>query len=207
MEYDWGPFYLVPSEAIPVYSGGVVLRDEFDEELLRKQIDERGFPPNIVRVTNAWFYRKKGSATWTRLEESSDIRGNFPVRWETTLLEDGQYEIIGFMQAFLGFEKRVEVTLGNGEFGKCGYKPVTARKRGNKRLIADQKVVEVTVENHPGLSAAGEAVEVSAARTPDRWAYMMVNLRLSPSRGAPSGLLNTKRDQVDIKQAPTESRG
>ena len=38
MLYDWGPHYLVPSKALLNYSGCVLLREEFDEELLRKQI-------------------------------------------------------------------------------------------------------------------------------------------------------------------------
>jgi hypothetical protein len=188
MDYDWGPFYLVPSKVIAAYSGAVVLRDEYDEELLYKQVEERGFPRNLLRVTNAWFYRKKGTGDWTRIEESSDIRGNFPVRWDTTQVEDGQYEIIGFMQAFLGLDKWTEVTLGGGGFEKSGYRPVRVKRRVEKRLIAEQKTVEVTVENHPGLSTPPESARATGEGLPDKWSY------LAPPRAcrnAPTRFLHT----------------
>src|SRR5512137_965339 len=111
MAYNWGPHYIVPSKAILNYSGCVLLREEFDEELLRKQLDERRLSGSIVRMSNSWFYRKKNSETWTKIGESNDILGNFPIRWDTTYLEDGQYEIIGFMQAFIDSVKFDEVTL------------------------------------------------------------------------------------------------
>ena len=98
--YDWGPYYLVPSKALKIYSGCVLLRDSFDRELLRKHLEAREFSGRIVKVTTFWFYRKKSSEIWTKIGESCDISRNFPVKWDTTLLENGQYVIIGFMQAF-----------------------------------------------------------------------------------------------------------
>ena len=146
MLYDWGPHYIVPSKALLNYSGCVLLREEFDEELLHKQIDERGLSGNIVRISNSWFYRKKYSEIWTKIGESNDIRRNFPVRWDTTYLENGQYEIIGFMQAFVDSVKLDVVTLANGEYEKW-YKPVSVKKHLEKRVIGEQNIVEVTVEN------------------------------------------------------------
>jgi hypothetical protein len=148
--YDWGPYYLVPSKAIQNYSGCVLLRTSFDRELLRKYLDGRGFSGSVVSVTNFWFYRKKSSLIWTKIGESYDIARNFPVKWDTTQIENGQYEIIGFMQAFVTNDhliKRKLVTLGNGEYNKFGYMPVFVKKRLNKRVIAEQKIVEVAVEN------------------------------------------------------------
>ena len=146
MLYNWGPHYIVPTEVIKTYSGNVLLREEFDEELLRKQIDERGLSGSIVRMSNSWFYRKKNSEMWSKIGESSEIRKNFPVRWDTTHLENGQYEIIGFMQAFVDSVKADEVTLANGEYEKW-YKPISVKKHLEKRVIGEQNTVEVTVEN------------------------------------------------------------
>lgn len=146
MLYNWGPHYIVPSKALLNYSGCVLLREEFDEELLRKQIGERRLSGRIVRISNSWFYRKKNSEIWTKIGESNDIRRNFPTRWDTTYLENGQYEIIGFMQAFVDSVKLEEVTLANGEYEKW-YKPVSVKKHLEKRVIGELNIVEVTVEN------------------------------------------------------------
>ncbi|MFC2048345.1 hypothetical protein ACFLSK_02810 [Chloroflexota bacterium] len=146
MSYNWGPHYIVPTEIIKTYSGSVLLREEYNEDLLRKQLDERGLSRSIARMSNFWFYRKKNSETWTKIGESNDILGNFRVRWDTTNLENGQYEIIGFMQAFVNSVKLDEVTLANGEFEKW-YKPISVKKHFEKRVIGEQNIVEVTVEN------------------------------------------------------------
>ena len=150
MQYDWGPHYLVPSKVILNYSGCVLLREEFDEELLRKQLDERGLS-GIVRMSNMWFYRKKNSERWTKIGESNDILRNFAVRWDTTHLENGQYEIIGFMQAFVDSVKWDRVGLANGEYEKW-YKPFFINKHLKKRIIGEQNVVEITIDNCPSSS-------------------------------------------------------
>ena len=146
MLYNWGPHYIVPSKAPLKYNGCVLLREEFDEEVLRRQIDERRLSGSIMRISNAWFYRKKNSEIWTKIGESNDIRRNFATRWNTTYLENGQYEIIGFMQAFVDSVKLDEVTLANGEYEQW-YKPISVKKRLKKRIIGEQNTVEVTVEN------------------------------------------------------------
>jgi hypothetical protein len=146
IQYDWGPHYLVPSKALLNYSGCVLLREEFDEELLRKQMDERGLSGSIARVRNLWFYRKKYSETWTKIGESNDILGNFSVRWDTTCLENGQYEIVGFMLAIVDSVKCDEITLANGQYEKW-YKPIFVKKHLEKWIIGEQNIVEVTVEN------------------------------------------------------------
>ena len=146
MLYNWGPHYIVPTAVIKTYSGSVLLREEFDEELLRKQIDDRGLSGSIVGMSNSWFYRKKNSEIWTKIGESNDLRRNFPVRWDTTYLENGQYEIIGFMQAFVDSVKLYKVTLATGEYDKW-YKPIYVKKHLEKRIIGEQNIVEVTVEN------------------------------------------------------------
>jgi hypothetical protein len=122
MSYDWGPHYVVPSEVLKTYSGSVQLREKLDEELLSKELDALGLPQQVARIVNPWYYRKKGTGTWIKAGESDDKSENFPVPWDTTKLENGQYEILGLMHVIV--------------------------KRGeDEATIARQNVVEVTVEN------------------------------------------------------------
>lgn len=122
MSYNWGPRYIVPSNVIKSYSGAVQLREELDEDLLNKELEELGITGPIVRVVNPWYYRKKEDDTWIKIGESTDKKQNFPVRWDTTDLENGQYEILGLMHVFI-------------------------RKNGGEKAIARENVVELTVEN------------------------------------------------------------
>ena len=117
-----GPHYIVPSEILKTYSGAVRLREQFDEDLLHKELEELGLSGPIVRVTNPWYYRRKNTDTWIKIGESEDRQENFPVRWDTTKLENGQYEVLGLMHVFV-------------------------RKDGEEKAIARENIVEVTVEN------------------------------------------------------------
>ena len=122
MSYNWGPHYIVPSEVLKKYSGNVLLREDFDEDLLRKELEESGLKGPIVRVTNPWYYRKKNTDTWIKIGESNDRHENFPVRWDTTNLENGQYDVLGLMHAFV-------------------------KKGSEEKAIARENIIEVTVEN------------------------------------------------------------
>ena len=122
MSYNWGPRYIVPSEVLKKYSGNVLLREELDEDLLRKELEELGLFGPIVRIANPWYYRQKNTESWIKLGESEDKQENFPVRWDTTSLENGQYEVMGLMHVFV-------------------------KKDGGETAIARENVVEVTVEN------------------------------------------------------------
>ena len=122
MSYNWGPRYIVPSEVLKKYSGSVLLREEFDEDLLHKELERLGLTGSVVRVTNPWYYRKKNTQTWIKIGESEDMQKNFPVRWDTTSLQNGQYEVMGLMHVFV-------------------------KKDGKQEAIARENVVEVTVEN------------------------------------------------------------
>jgi hypothetical protein len=122
MPYDWGPHYLIPSRALKKYSGSLRLREEYDEDLLRKELEELGLSESVIRVTNPWYYRKKNTDTWIKIGESEDRRENFAVQWDTSSLENGQYEVLGLMHVFV--------------------------KEGDElKAIARQNIVEVTVEN------------------------------------------------------------
>ncbi len=122
MPYDWGPNYIVPSGVLKTYSGAVQLREEFDEDLLNKELEELNFEGPVLRVVNPWYFRKKGTDTWILIGESMDKQNYFPVRWDTIGLEEGQYEVMGLMHVYVN---------DNGE----------------ETAIARQNIVEVTVQN------------------------------------------------------------
>jgi hypothetical protein len=122
MAINWGPHFIVPSEAAKRFSGIVVLRENLDETLLRKEMDSMGFSGAIVKISNPWYFRKKATETWIKVGESEDRSEDFPVKWNTAKLENGQYEILGLMHVFV--------------------------KKGNEEtVIARQSVVEVAVQN------------------------------------------------------------
>ena len=122
MPYNWGPHYLVPSEVMKSYSGAVQLRENLDEELLSKELEEMNLTGSIIRIVNPWYFRKKDTDTWIKIGESSDKAQNFPIRWDTTVLENGKYEILGLMHVFV-------------------------KKNGGETAIARENVVEINVEN------------------------------------------------------------
>ena len=122
MPHNWGPHYIVPSEVLKTYSGTVLLREELDDDLLHRELDELGISGPIMKITNPWYYRKKKSDTWIKIGESDDKQGNFPARWDTTKLENGQYEVMGLMHVFL-------------------------KQNGAEVAVARQNIVEVTVKN------------------------------------------------------------
>lgn len=122
MPHNWGPHYLVPSEVMKVYSGAVQLREELDEDLLYQELEELNLSTAVTKVVNPWYYREKDTETWIKIGESTDKSQNFPTRWDTTGLKNGQYEILGLMHVFV-------------------------RKNGGETAIARENVVEVTVKN------------------------------------------------------------
>jgi hypothetical protein len=122
MSYNWGPRYIVPSEVMKRYSGSVLLREELDEELLEKELKGLGLTGPVLRITNPWYYRRKSEGSWIKIGESRDKQDNFSVRWDTTGLKNGRYEILGLMHVFV-------------------------KKNGEETAIARENVVEVTVEN------------------------------------------------------------
>lgn len=122
MSYNWGPHYIVPTSVLKSYSGLVVLRESFDRELLQKELQELRMEGPIVKISNPWYYRKKGTDTWVKIGESADDHANFPVRWDTTALENGQYEVMGLMHVFV-------------------------RRNGAEITIARQNIVEVEINN------------------------------------------------------------
>ena len=122
MSYNWGPYFIVPSEILKNFRGIVRLRESLDEDLLLKELEALSFPKAIAKITNPWYYRKKNTGSWIKIGESDDKRENFPASWDTTNLENGQYEVLGSMHVFV-------------------------KHGGVEKVIARQSIVEVTVEN------------------------------------------------------------
>ena len=122
MPYNWGPNYIVPSTVTTTYSGIVQLREQFDKELLEKELEELNIRGAVQRIANPWYYRKKDTDTWVKIGESEAIAQNFPVTWDTTTLENGRYEVMGLMHVFV-------------------------KKENVEHAIARQNVVEITVQN------------------------------------------------------------
>lgn len=122
MSYDWGPHYIIPSEVLESYSGNVVLRENYDEELLHKEMEALGISGPITKINNPWYFRKKNTESWIMIGESSDKQEDFRVRWDTSDLANGQYEVMGLMHAFIRIDSE-------------------------EIAIARQNVVEVTVIN------------------------------------------------------------
>ena len=122
MSYDWGPHFIVPSEGFEKFSGSVLLRENIDDNLLRKELEALGLKGAIKKINNPWYYRKKDTESWIKIGESNDIDENFPVRWDTSKLENGQYEVLGFMH-------------------------VHVKKKNHEKVISRQRIVEVTIEH------------------------------------------------------------
>lgn len=122
MSYNWGPHFIVPTGTTEKYSGPIRLRETLDKQLIAKELAELGLPQKVVRVTNPWYYRKRGTESWIKIGESDEEKQNFAVTWDTSKLENGSYEILGLMHVFV--------------------------KEGNREgAIARQGTIPVTVEN------------------------------------------------------------
>jgi hypothetical protein len=122
MSYDWGPHFIVPSDGFEKFSGSVLLRENMDDKLLRKELEALGLKGAIEKINNPWYYRKKGTESWIKIGESNDIDENFPVRWDTSQLENGQYEVLGFMHVYV-------------------------KKKNDEKVISRQRIVDVTIEH------------------------------------------------------------
>jgi hypothetical protein len=94
---SWGPQFLVPTIAIKKYFGCIVLRESLDDELLQKELSALQISGYPAGVTNAWHIRKKGSQTWIKVGESSNRQMDFAVRFDSLELENGEYQVLGFM--------------------------------------------------------------------------------------------------------------
>ena len=56
--------------------------------------------------SNGWYIRKKGTQTWTKVGQSTAREHDFGIRLETTDLENGSYQVLGFMSATVRTKER-----------------------------------------------------------------------------------------------------
>jgi hypothetical protein len=122
MSHDWGPHFIVPSESTKQFSGTVLLRENLNRELLGKELESLGISGAVVRINNPWYFRRKGTESWILIGESDEADENFPVRWDTTGLQAGEYEVLGLMHVYV-------------------------KKDNNEKTIARQSIVDVSVKN------------------------------------------------------------
>ena len=122
MSHDWGPHFIVPSDSIKQFSGTVLLRENLNRELLEKELESLGISGAVVRINNPWYFRKKGTGSWIMIGESDEADENFPVRWDTTRLQAGEYEVLGLMHVYV-------------------------KKDNDEKIIARQSIVDVSVKN------------------------------------------------------------
>jgi len=93
-----------------------------DETLLSRELETLGLSGAILKVTNPRYYRRKNTVTWIKVGESEDLEENFPVRWDTSALENGLYEVLWLMH-------------------------VAVKKGKEEKTIARQNIMEVSVKN------------------------------------------------------------
>ena len=133
MSHDWGPHYIVPTEALKTYSGNVLLRETLDEELLGKDLDALGLPHAVVRVVNPWYCRRKGTGTWIKIGESDDKERNFAVSWDTTQLDNGQYEVLGLIDKLLHLSGVASFKFSSSSRSLVFSSPMSCTESARKR--------------------------------------------------------------------------
>ncbi|MCX5854931.1 MAG: hypothetical protein NTZ24_10290 [Deltaproteobacteria bacterium] len=106
----WGPQFIVPTIAIKKYYGCVVLRENYNDELLKKDLEDLSISGYPIGVSNAWFIRKKGTQTWVKVGESSNRQLDYAVRFDSAEFKNGTYQILGFMNVKVKTEDR-EITI------------------------------------------------------------------------------------------------
>ena len=101
MSINWSPHFIVPCETLKILAGRVLLRETFGEKLLDKELKELGFSGSPIKATNPWYFRKKRAEAWIKIGEPSNKKESFPVPWDTTKPENGEYQILGLMHAWV----------------------------------------------------------------------------------------------------------
>jgi hypothetical protein len=97
----WGTRLLVSTDDSRVLTGEVMLKEQVDEGLLRRDLDVMGLSGPIVKMMNHWFVRKLGQDTWLKIGTSGDPGSSAHVRWDSTSVENGDYEVLQEMNVFV----------------------------------------------------------------------------------------------------------
>ncbi len=98
MSTNRGPECAVPSPLRRTYSGRITLSEPLDVDLLRQELAGLDMPTDVVRVDNSWYYRRMNSENWISIGQSDDGENSFQVKWDTSALPNGRYEIIALIR-------------------------------------------------------------------------------------------------------------
>lgn len=106
---NWGTHFTASSDTSRTFSGRILLREDLDEAQLRRDLDQLGLAGPIVKVMNQWYIRRVGENTWLQLGESDEKASSFPVQWDSSTVENGDYEVLEEMKVFVkaGHQQRV----------------------------------------------------------------------------------------------------
>ncbi len=119
---SWGPQFIVPCISIKRYYGCVLLRQNLDDDLLRKELNTMEISGRPAGYVNVWHIRKKGTSSWIRIGESSDRERDFCVRLNTRQFQNGLYQILGFLS-------------------------VTVKSEGDAWIISKQNIADFDIHN------------------------------------------------------------
>ena len=85
-------------------------------------MEELGFGGYPIKATNPWYCRKSGTETWVKIGESAEKKENFAVPWDTTKLNNGEYQVLGLMHVWV-------------------------KKDSQDLVVARQNIIDVVIEN------------------------------------------------------------
>jgi hypothetical protein len=80
-------------------------------ERLKKELESLRISGHPIGYNNAWFIRKKGTQTWIKVGESVNRYQDFGVRLDTTELNNGTYQVLGFMSVKVEKADRKEMIV------------------------------------------------------------------------------------------------
>lgn len=66
--------------------------------------------------------QEKGAETWIKIGESAEKKDNFAVSWDTTRLENGEYQVFGLMHVWVTKDRQ-------------------------ELIVARENIVDVVIEN------------------------------------------------------------
>ncbi len=119
---NWGPHFVATSEASRILSGRILLKENVDEGLLRRDLDSMGLSGPVVQIMNNWYIRSVGQNTWLQVGTSDRRDASFPVLWDSASVANGDYEVL----------EQMNVVVKHGS---------------NQQVVARMNTVKVAIQN------------------------------------------------------------
>ena len=94
MSINWGLHSTATCDTSRVLSGRTLFKAEVDEALLRKDLDSMGLSGPILGIISDRYIRRAGQDTWLQVGTSGEKDSNFPILWDSTSVENGDYEML-----------------------------------------------------------------------------------------------------------------